>query len=72
MKIVDVLGRIYGLSHLLSSERSNILQYSRVNVKDFLRIFAEMLRVTLYAEKTETVFPALFFYPKAGGRRLKH
>lgn len=43
MKIVDVLGRIYGLSHLLSSERSNIVQYSRVNVKDFLRIFAEKI-----------------------------
>ena len=43
MKIVDVLGRIYGLSHLLSSERLNILQYSRVNVKDFLRIFAEKI-----------------------------
>ena len=40
MEIVDVLGRIYGMSHLLSSERSNILQYSLVNVKDFLRIFA--------------------------------
>ena len=24
------------------------------------------------AEETVTVFPALFFYPKAGGRRLKH
>ena len=43
MKIVDVLGRIYGLSHLLSSERSNIVQYSRVNVKVFLRVFAEKI-----------------------------
>ena len=24
------------------------------------------------AEETVTAFPALFFYPKAGGRRLKH
>ena len=32
----------------------------------------EMLRVSLNAEETVTVFPALFFYPKAGGRRLKH
>ena len=31
-----------------------------------------MLRVSLNAEETVTVFPALFFYPKAGGRRLKH
>ena len=30
------------------------------------------LRVSLNAEETVTVFPALFFYPKAGGRRLKH
>lgn len=32
----------------------------------------ELLRVSLNAEETVTVFPALFFYPKAGGRRLKH
>jgi hypothetical protein len=32
----------------------------------------KMLRVSLNAEETVTVFPALFFYPKAGGRRLKH
>jgi hypothetical protein len=31
-----------------------------------------LLRVSLNAEETVTVFPALFFYPKAGGRRLKH
>ena len=31
-----------------------------------------VLRVSLNAEETVTVFPALFFYPKAGGRRLKH
>jgi hypothetical protein len=34
--------------------------------------FLKMLRVSLNAEETVTVFPALFFYPKAGGRRLKH
>ena len=33
---------------------------------------AKLLRVSLNAEETVTVFPALFFYPKAGGRRLKH
>lgn len=33
---------------------------------------APVLRVSLNAEETVTVFPALFFYPKAGGRRLKH
>jgi hypothetical protein len=33
---------------------------------------ARLLRVSLNAEETVTVFPALFFYPKAGGRRLKH
>ena len=31
-----------------------------------------LLRVSLNAEETVTVFPALFFYPKAGGRRLRH
>lgn len=31
-----------------------------------------LLRVSLNAEETVTVFPALFFYPKAGRRRLKH
>jgi hypothetical protein len=35
------------------------------------RLYA-VLRVSLNAEETVTVFPALFFYPKAGGRRLKH
>ena len=38
--------------------------------KSALMIF--VLRVSLNAEETVTVFPALFFYPKAGGRRLKH
>jgi hypothetical protein len=33
---------------------------------------AILLRVSLNAEETVTVFPALFFYPKAGERRLKH
>lgn len=38
-----------------------------VNHKNFdIKI---VLRVTLYAEKIETVFPALFFYPEDGGRR---
>jgi hypothetical protein len=41
-------------------------------VKDFLKFYEKMLRVSLNAEETVTVFPALFFYPKAGGRRLKH
>lgn len=33
------------------------------------QLHQRVLRVTLYAEKTETVFPALFFYPEDGGRR---
>ncbi|MFR2172890.1 MAG: hypothetical protein ACLS5Z_05885, partial [Clostridium fessum] len=41
-------------------------------VNTFLSFFANLLRVSLNAEETVTVFPALFFYPKAGGRRLKH
>jgi len=42
------------------------------NVKKNFAEAMEMLRVSLNAEETVTVFPALFFYPKAGGRRLKH
>lgn len=34
-----------------------------------MNIRRHLLRVTLYAEKIETVFPALFFYPEDGGRR---
>ena len=40
--------------------------------KDTQGFRSQMLRVSLNAEETVTVFPALFFYPKAGGRRLKH
>lgn len=42
------------------------------NVKPKFSLKAYLLRVSLNAEETVTVFPALFFYPKAGGRRLKH
>jgi hypothetical protein len=42
------------------------------NVKDKKANKRYMLRVSLNTEETVTVFPALFFYPKAGGRRLKH
>jgi len=48
------------------------LQENGRNVKDFLKKTGNLLRVSLNAEETVTVFPALFFYPKAGGRRLKH
>jgi hypothetical protein len=41
-------------------------------VNTFFCFFGILLRVSLNAEETVTVFPALFFYPKAGGRRLKH
>ena len=42
------------------------------NFKRFDAVQRKLLRVSLNAEETVTVFPALFFYPKAGGRRLKH
>ena len=41
-------------------------------VKSYIYKTVLLLRVSLNAEETVTVFPALFFYPKAGGRRLKH
>ena len=41
-------------------------------VNYYFTFFRHLLRVSLNAEETVTVFPALFFYPKAGGRRLKH
>ena len=50
---------------LIVSERVDI-------VKEIKSEMLELLRVSLNAEETVTVFPALFFYPKAGGRRLKH
>ncbi|MCQ5047954.1 hypothetical protein, partial [Agathobaculum butyriciproducens] len=50
----------------------NRIPNPRAFVKYFFRFFQKMLRVSLNAEETVTVFPALFFYPKAGGRRLKH
>lgn len=46
-----------------------------VNILDYTIIAALqdcLKRVIFNAEETVTVFPALFFYPKAGGRRLKH
>jgi hypothetical protein len=42
------------------------------SVKENIPLPGILLRVSLNAEETVTVFPALFFYPKAGGRRLKH
>ena len=54
------------------NQRLIIVSHGRVHVKHFLIFFRGMLRVSLNAEETVTVFPALFFYPKAGGRRLKH
>ena len=53
------------LKPLIVSERVDI-------VKEIKSEMLELLRVSLNAEETVTVFPALFFYPKAGGRRLKH
>jgi len=38
-KTVDVLGRIYGLSHLLSPERHNNIQQIMSHVKVFLMVF---------------------------------
>jgi hypothetical protein len=38
-KLVDVLGRIYGRTHLLSSERSNNIPQAGGNVKPFFRLF---------------------------------
>lgn len=43
-----------------------------VKINKEIQSYRELLRVSLNAEETVTVFPALFFYPKAGGRRLKH
>ena len=51
---------------------TNSLAQQYPKVKQNHRIFENLLRVSLNAEETVTVFPALFFYPKAGGRRLKH
>jgi hypothetical protein len=50
----------------------DILAWFRAVVKRNFLPGKDMLRVSLNAEETVTVFPALFFYPKAGGRRLKH
>jgi hypothetical protein len=53
---------------------TNKIYYTRFPafVNTFFALLEKMLRVSLNAEETVTVFPALFFYPKAGGRRLKH
>ena len=51
---------------------TSILHRDNRFVNDYLVFSRNMLRVSLNAEETVTVFPALFFYPKAGGRRLKH
>ena len=50
---------------------SSKLKISSLSI-EILSSRSVMLRVSLNAEETVTVFPALFFYPKAGGRRLKH
>lgn len=57
---------------LLSSLLIVALYLSRKSVKTIRMLNFGLLRVSLNAEETVTVFPALFFYPKAGGRRLKH
>ena len=49
-----------------------IIARSQLSVNTFFIAGSAVLRVSLNAEETVTVFPALFFYPKAGGRRLKH
>ena len=49
-----------------------IVQLNEAVIKSEIKELVRMLRVSLNAEETVTVFPALFFYPKAGGRRLKH
>jgi hypothetical protein len=51
---------------------SSILVKMFIVVNSKYIYFTRVLRVSLNAEETVTVFPALFFYPKAGGRRLKH
>ena len=43
-----------------------------LNLERHVKNAGGLKRVIFNAEETETVFPALFFYPKAGGRRLKH
>ena len=49
---------------------SDIILHPQVGlVNKKMNIRRHLLRVTLYAEKIETVFPALFFYPEDGGRR---
>lgn len=50
----------------------SVYGYVRVSSADQNEDRQLVLRVSLNAEETVTVFPALFFYPKAGGRRLKH
>jgi hypothetical protein len=52
--------------------QSIILTKTTAKVKRKFDYPRDLLRVSLNAEETVTVFPALFFYPKAGGRRLKH
>jgi hypothetical protein len=50
----------------------NSISYQRSGCNKNQQKSRSLLRVSLNAEETVTVFPALFFYPKAGGRRLKH
>lgn len=56
-------------NELLAFTTVPIIQGFYIIVNPIINVFSGMLRVTLYAEKIETVFPALFFYPEDGGRR---
>ena len=61
-----------GLLKYISDKEVYVLGHKIERNMEKLEGFTQLLRVSLNAEETVTVFPALFFYPKAGGRRLKH
>ena len=75
MNLVITNDALYQLSYTSELRRRgtySIIPNPAAECKVFFALFFVLLRVSLNAEETVTVFPALFFYPKAGGRRLKH